>query len=142
MVVDSSALIALLFADPGYERVEATLIEADRPVMAAATLLESSIVVHRANKPVGVSDLDELIRDMEIDCVAIDRSLAVAARDAFIRYGKGVHAAGLNFGDCFSYALAMTRDEPLLFTGADFAQTDVRVAAPPADWKPPADGAK
>lgn len=135
MVVDSSALIALLLREPGYERVEATLITAGRPVMSAATLLESSMVANRDTVRAGIPDLDELITEMQIDCVAVDRSLAIAARDAFVKYGKGIHPAGLNFGDCFSYALATTRDEPLLFTGEDFAQTDVKVAVPPAKWK-------
>lgn len=80
----------------------------------------------------GIGGLDNLLDVSGIDCVSVDRSLALAAREAFTRYGKGIHPAGLNFGDCFSYALATTRDEPLLFTGTDFAQTDVKVAAPPA----------
>jgi ribonuclease VapC len=142
VVVDSSALIALLLEDPGYERVEAALITTDRPVMSAATLLESSMVARRNTKRAGIADLDELIADMGVDCIAVDRSLAVAARDAFTRYGKGIHPAALNFGDCFSYALARTRDEPLLFTGEDFLQTDVKVAAPPADWDPLASTAR
>jgi ribonuclease VapC len=142
VVVDSSALIALLLEDPGYERVEAALITTDRPVMSAATLLESSMVAHRNIERAGIADLDELVADMGIDCVAVDRSLAVAARDAFTRYGKGIHPAALNFGDCFSYALATARDEPLLFTGEDFSQTDVKVAAPPADWDPLASTAR
>lgn len=143
MVVDTSALIAILLAEPGYEGLEATLITVERPVMPATTLLEASMVAHgRVEQSGSIADLDELITDMDIDCIAVDRSLAVAARDAFTRYGKGIHPAGLNFGDCFSYALATARDEPLLFTGTDFSQTDVKVAAPPADWKPLAGDAR
>ena len=101
------------------------------------------MVAHgREKESGGIGDLDELVADMRIDCIAVDRSLAVAARDAFTRYGKGIHPAALNFGDCFSYALATARDEPLLFTGEDFLQTDVKVAAPPADWDPLASTAR
>jgi ribonuclease VapC len=80
------------------------------------------MVVHVRGKEVALQPLDALLSGLAI------------ARDAFIRYGKGNHAAGLNFGDCFSYALAKTRDEPLLFKGDDFSQTDVAVARPPAGW--------
>lgn len=130
MVVDSSALVAMLRKEPGHEALRVALAAAPRAVMSAATLLEVSMVMHSKDDVNGISDLDELIRDAGIATVAISRLLALAARDAFTRYGKGIHPAGLTFGDCFSYALATTRDEPLLFTGDDFAQTDVKVAAP------------
>lgn len=132
MVVDSSALIAILLGEHDHERMEALLIDTARAVMSAATLLEASMVACGRGDELNVADLDELIADLAIDCVAVDRKQAITARDAFIRYGKGRHPAGLNFGDCFSYALAKTRDEPLLFKGDDFSRTDVKVAAPPA----------
>lgn len=136
MVVDSSALVAMLRKEPGHEALRVTLAASPRAVISAPTLLEVSMVMYSKDETNGIGDLDELLRSARIDTVAVGQPLALAARDAFVRYGKGIHPAGLNFGDCFSYALATSRDEPLLFTGADFAQTDVKVAAPPADWKP------
>ena len=135
MVVDSSALIAIIRAEPGWESLEASLLDSTRAVLSAAALVEASIVLYAKRGDDGVDRLDELIASMQIDCAAIDRSTAVVARDAFVRYGKGRHPAALNFGDCFSYALAKTRDEPLLFKGEDFSLTDVRVAVPPRDWR-------
>jgi ribonuclease VapC len=135
MVVDTSALIAVAFLEPGFEALEAALVITDRSVISAATLLEASMVVNARRGQSGLEQLDQLLSDLAIDTVAVDSSQAFVARDAFIRYGKGNHAAGLNFGDCFSYALAKTRDEPLLFKGDDFSQTDVAVAGPPAGWR-------
>jgi ribonuclease VapC len=134
MVVDTSAVIAVAFLEPGFEPLEAALVVADRSVISAATLLEASMVVHARGREAGLKQLDELLSELAIDTVAVDSSQAFVARDAFIRYGKGNHPAGLNFGDCFSYALAKIRDEPLLFKGGDFSQTDVAVASPPAGW--------
>jgi ribonuclease VapC len=134
MVVDTSAVIAVAFLEPGFEPLEAALVVADRSVISAATLLEASMVVHARGREAGLKQLDELLSELAIDTVAVDLSQAFVARDAFIRYGKGNHPAGLNFGDCFSYALAKIRDEPLLFKGGDFSQTDVAVASPTAGW--------
>lgn len=134
MVVDTSAVIAVAFLEPGFEPLEAALVVADRSVISAATLLEASMVVHARGAEAGLKQLDELLSELAIDTVAVDLSQAFVARDAFIRYGKGNHPAGLNFGDCFSYALAKIRDEPLLFKGGDFSQTDVAVASPTAGW--------
>jgi ribonuclease VapC len=135
VVVDTSALIAVAFEEPGFESLEASLIVADRPVISAATLLEASMVVHARHGGEGLAYLDGLLSDLVIDAVAVDATQALAARQGFVRFGKGKHAAGLNFGDCFSYALAKVRDEPLLFKGGDFSRTDVVVALPPPDWK-------
>jgi ribonuclease VapC len=90
-------------------------------------LLECSIVQSSVEE--GIVDLDELLQIAAIRCVAVDRTQALAAREAWMRYGKGRSSAALNLGDCFSYALATTRHEPLLFKGNDFARTDVVAAA-------------
>lgn len=77
----------------------------------------------------GIDDLDDLLREAGVRYVPVDLHQALAARRAWVRYGKGNSPAGLNFGDCFSYALARTLDRPLLFKGGDFTRTDVRAAA-------------
>jgi ribonuclease VapC len=135
VVVDTSALLAVAFQEPGFESLEASLIVADRPVISAATLLEASMVVYSRYGEDGLARLDGLLADLAIDAVAVDSTQALVARKGFARFGKGNHGAGLNFGDCFSYALAKLRDEPLLFKGEDFSQTDLAVAVPPADWR-------
>jgi ribonuclease VapC len=128
MVVDSSALVAVLRDEPERAEFLALLASDDDPLISAATLLECSIAMHnRAGAP-GIARLDELLRVAGIRCVAVDEAQALAAREAWLRYGKGRSPARLNFGDCFSYALAKTQDRPLLFKGNDFGETDVRVA--------------
>jgi ribonuclease VapC len=98
-------------------------------VISAATLLEASIVMHAKTGEPGVSDLDELIAASAIRTVAVDSRHAELARRAFFAYGKGRDAAGLNYGDCFSYALAKALDRRLLFKGLDFARTDLQPAS-------------
>ncbi|HEU4701537.1 MAG TPA: type II toxin-antitoxin system VapC family toxin [Conexibacter sp.] len=88
------------------------------------------IVMHRRGGDLAVETLDDLLLSAGVRCVALDVTHVHAARDAWLRYGKGRSPAGLNFGDCFSYALAKTTGRPLLFKGEDFGQTDVTPAAP------------
>lgn len=128
MIVDSSAFVAVLLDEPEGEAFRALL--ADQPVrLSAATLTECHIVLSGKPGDGLVDDLEELLRVSAVDVVAVDESLARVAADAHRRYGRGSGSpAKLNYGDCFSYALAMTRDEPLLFKGDDFIHTDVRVA--------------
>ncbi len=128
MVLDTSALMAMLFDEPEREEFIALLTEADDPLISAATLVEASIVMQARTGDAGVADLDDLLAAVAARCVAVDHAQAHLARDALARYGKGRAAAGLNFGDCFAYALAQATDRPLLFKGADFAQTDARPA--------------
>jgi len=128
IVVDSSAFIAIQRREPEAESFSRALSLAESPTMAAATYLECAIVASRASD--GRAVLDEWIRARRISVVPVDHALAQVAADAFARYGKGRHAAGLNFGDCFAYALARSLNAPLLFKGEDFARTDVlRIAA-------------
>lgn len=129
MVVDTSALIAYLNAEPGAERIEAALVSARRLFLSAATLVEAGIVAERQNEESGGRDLDLLIHRLRVEVVPVTEEQAELARSAYRRFGKGKHPAALNFGDCFSYALARSLGEPLLFVGADFSKTDIQTAA-------------
>jgi ribonuclease VapC len=129
MVVDTSALIAYLNAEPEAERIEVALVSARRLFLSAATLVEAGIVAERQNEESGGRDLDLLIHRLRVEVVPVTEDQAELARSAYRRFGKGKHPAGLNFGDCFSYALARSLGEPLLFVGADFSETDIETAA-------------
>jgi ribonuclease VapC len=128
MVVDASAVVAILVDEPERPSFVRALARATDPLMSAATLLESSIVMYWRGGDHGIEDLDDLLLSAGIRIAAVDVAQAHAARDAWLRYGKGRSPAGLNFGDCFSYALAKTTGRPLLFKGDDFALTDVTPA--------------
>lgn len=129
MVIDTSALIAYLNAEPEAERIETALISARRLFLSAGTLIEAGIVAERQNEQSGGRDLDLLLHRLGVEIVPVTQEHAELARGAYRRFGKGVHPAGLNFGDCFSYALSRSLGEPLLFVGGDFSQTDIEVAA-------------
>jgi ribonuclease VapC len=128
MVVDTSALVAILQAEPDRRTFTEALEEAGHCVMSAASFVEVSMVIETRFGARGVQDLDLLMSKAGIDIVSVDREQALMARRAFARFGKGRHPAGLNFGDCFAYALAEARTEPLLFKGDDFAKTDIESA--------------
>ena len=125
MVVDPSALIAVLQDEPDREAIIECIQSADSICMSVVSFVEASIVIHHRNRIDGLLDLDLLISKAGIELVSCDSNQAYVARSAFRIYGKGQHPAKLNFGDCFSYALAKTRNEPLLYKGQDFSQTDV-----------------
>jgi ribonuclease VapC len=125
MIVDTSALIAILRKEQGYQSCIETLLKADRVRISAATLLESRMVADRDN---GLAELAELLVTLDAEIIAVDQAQTDVAFQGFLRYGKGQHPAGLNFGDCFSYALAKVYDEPLLFKGNDFPRTDIDTA--------------
>ncbi|MGF1648162.1 MAG: type II toxin-antitoxin system VapC family toxin [Kineosporiaceae bacterium] len=128
MVIDTSALMAMLSGEPEAERFEA-MVESD-PVrlMSTATALEAAIVVETRFGEPGGRELDLWLHRADVGLVAVDVAQLAAARRAHRRYGKGRHPAGLNYGDCFSYALSAVSGEPLLFKGEDFGRTDVAVA--------------
>jgi ribonuclease VapC len=132
MVIDTSALLAILLDEPERrEFVEA--IEADpMRILSAATLVEGSMVLEARHGPDGVRDLDLLLARAEISVAPVDVDQAYEARHAFRNFGRGRHRANLNFGDCFAYALSRSLGEPLLFKGSDFALTDVTPALPAA----------
>jgi ribonuclease VapC len=129
MIIDASALGAILLAEPDGQTF-ADAIEAN-PVrrLSAATFLEIAIVVDNRRQPNAGRRLDDVIRDAAITIEPVTERQARIAREAYRDYGKGSgHPAGLNFGDCFAYALARDRAEPLLYKGTDFALTDVKSA--------------
>lgn len=128
MVLDTSAVVAILFDEPE-RRAFTEAIEADsRRLMSAASVLESALLVEaRRGEPAG-RELDLLIHRAGISTVPVDAEQVELARRAWRRYGKGRHRADLNFGDCFAYALAAATGEALLFKGEDFAATDLVAA--------------
>lgn len=128
MVIDSSAVLAILQDEPERRSFNALIVAARSCSLSAATLVELSIVVQARFGAEGQSDLDLLLRTAQVEIVSFTREHSDLARTAFTRYGKGRHRAGLNLGDCFSYALARFLDEPLLFKGDDFVHTDLRSA--------------
>jgi ribonuclease VapC len=129
MVVDTSALIAVLNNEPVSARIEAAMLAAPRLAISAATLVEASIVADSKRQPDGVAELDLLLSALRVEVIPVIREHATLARTAYRDFGKGRHPAGLNFGDCFSYALARALGEPLLFIGDDFGRTDAEAAA-------------
>ena len=125
MIVDTSALIAILRREPAATALNKALVRERPAKISAGTLVEARMLAERF----GVArDLEDLLRDAAVIVVPVDQAQADAAHNGFLRCGKGRHPAALNLGDLFAYALAKTRDEPLLFKGNDFARTDLRPA--------------
>ena len=129
MVIDTSALLAILQDEPERRAFNEAIEAADSRRLSTATWVETSIIVESRYGAEGLRDLDLLISKASIDLVPVDVEQAHIARLAFSRFGKGRHPAGLNYGDCFSYALATALGEPLLYKGGDFALTDIAAAA-------------
>jgi ribonuclease VapC len=129
MVIDTSALLAILQDEPERRSFNEAIEAADSRSMSTATFVETSIVIESRYGAEGLRDLDLLVAKASIDLIPVDAEQAHLARTAFSRFGKGRHPAGLNYGDCFSYALAKTLGEPLLYKGGDFSLTDLRVWA-------------
>ena len=128
MIVDSSAVLAILFGEPDARRHAAAIMAAYPCRMSVANVLEASIVVEHRGGEQAAHNLDALLERAEIELVPVTVEHLEAARVAWRRFGKGDHPAALNFGDCFAYALARTTGEPLLFKGDDFARTDIESA--------------
>lgn len=127
MVIDSSALFAILRGEPeGAAFVTAIHSDLVR-LVSAVTKLEAGMVAIGRHGVAGAGDLDRLLAEIGANIVPFDNEQAHIARDAFARFGKGRHPAGLNFGDCAAYALAIAEAEPLLFKGTDFGNTDAEV---------------
>jgi ribonuclease VapC len=125
MVIDTSAMLAILFDEPGRAEYVAAIDRDAVRAMSVASFVECSIVLDARFGPDGLRDLDLFIARAQVTLVPVDVDQAYVARQAYRKFGKGRHAAGLNYGDCFAYALARTMAEPLLFKGDDFALTDV-----------------
>ena len=128
MVIDSSALLAIVLDEREREVFLAKINLDARPMIAAANYVEAAIVVTARRGPSAAARLRALLEEAGVEIAAVDAELSEAAIDAFRRFGKGRHAAGLNLGDCFAYALAAVTGEPLLFKGDDFAKTDIAAA--------------
>ena len=129
MVIDSSALFAILSDEPERRRFNEAIEAAESSVISVASFVETSNVIETRFGAEGLRDLDLFLSVAGIELVEIDIEQGHAARRAFSEFGKGRHPAGLNFGDCFSYALAKVRGERLLFKGDDFAKTDIERAS-------------
>jgi ribonuclease VapC len=128
MVADTSALVAVLLREPTADRLTGALDQAPVIRCSAVSLVEAAMVMQGRLGERGERELDLLLARLRVEIVPVTVEQAEVARSAFRRFGKGRHPAGLNFGDCFSYALARALGEPLLFVGNDFSQTDVQVA--------------
>jgi ribonuclease VapC len=129
MVVDSSALLAILQDEPESQHFTDLMLGAPVRLVSASTWFEASMVMLSRRGEAGLADLVAFCRSAGIETVPFDAAHAELALEGFRRFGKGRHRAGLNFGDCVSYALARATDEPLLFKGEDFGHTDVKRAA-------------
>ena len=128
MILDSSALLALVFREPGYERVLDAVTAADWVGVGAPTLAETGIVLAARISEEAKPTLALLLEHLDLGVVPFAAAHARAAREAFTRFGRGRHPAALNFGDCLTYAVARVAGMPLLFVGDDFAQTDLEPA--------------
>jgi ribonuclease VapC len=126
MVLDTSAIMAIFANEPEAEMFERRIADDAMRLISAATLLEASIVIESRLGDAGGREFDLWLVRAAIETVPVDAQQADMARRAWRRFGKGRHPAGLNYGDCFAYALAICRDEPLLFKGDDFTKTDIR----------------
>lgn len=122
MIVDSSAIVAIVWAEPEAEEFIAAIVNSDKASISAGNYLEASIVIDRDRNPTVSARLDATLNQLEIDIAPITASQAKIARQAYRDFGRGSGSrAQLNYGDCFAYALAMERGEPLLYKGDDFA---------------------
>ncbi len=128
MVVDASAVLAILFNEPERDRFARAVADAGVRLLGAVNALEAAVVVGARKGPAGGRELDLLLHHADIEIVDFDHAKWRLAREAYDRFGKGKHPAGLNLGDCCAYALARHAGEPLLFKGTDFPRTDVTAA--------------
>jgi ribonuclease VapC len=128
IAVDTSALIAILWGEKDEQRLRARLEQTSGALVSTASILELQLVVAGIRSKTGWQQAEALLNRYNIVPRPFDEQQLRIAQDAALRFGKGRHKAGLNFGDCFAYALAISEDIPLLFTGKDFAHTDVTAA--------------
>ena len=128
MVIDTSAIFAIAFNEPEAASLEQRIADDPVRLISAATVLEAAMVIEARLGEAGGSEFDLWLHKAGIEIVAVEPEHADKARRAWRSYGKGRHPAGLNFGDCFVYALAALTGEPLLYKGNDFSQTDIQAA--------------
>lgn len=127
MVIDASALVAILFGEPERDRFVDLITKAETRLLSAANALEAAMVTEYQLGIAGGHELDILLHKAAIEIVSVDADHFSIARQAWRKFGKGKHPAGLNFGDCFAYALAKISNEPLLAKGRDFQETDLQL---------------
>jgi ribonuclease VapC len=127
MVIDTSALLAILLAEAEAEPFTRAIAGEPRRLVSAVSALEAAIVIQTRKGPAGVRELDLLVHSAAMSIVSFDDEQVQIARTAYEKYGRGRHPAALNLGDCSSYALARTSGEPLLCKGDDFPRTDIRL---------------
>jgi ribonuclease VapC len=127
MVLDTSAILAILQDEPERRKFNEAIEAAETRSLSTASFVECSMILESRYGPDGVRDLDLVIAKAHVSLVPVDEEQADLGRRAFRKYGKCRHPAGLNFGDCFSYALSQALNEPLLFEGNDFSQTDIQI---------------
>ena len=125
MVIETSALVSMLTDEPEAQRFEAAVAADPVRLMSTASYLEAAIVIEQRFGEPGGRELDLWLHRAGVDLVGVDADQAEVARSAYRRFGKGRDPAGLNYGDCFAYALAKVSGEPLLFKGGDFSKTDI-----------------
>lgn len=128
MVVDTSAIVSVIEAEAGWQHFFDAMAEAPRLSMSTATWVELGIVAIARLRPGAEDEAATLCEDLDVQLAPLDLEQSLLAREAFRRFGRGRHRAGLNLGDCFAYALARQRNEPLLFKDDDFAHTDIEPA--------------
>jgi ribonuclease VapC len=130
MTLDSSALIAILFAEPGYLDLVDRILSADAVRMSAPSVVEASLVLagRRRSPAPAVGEVEALLKELGVTVVPFGEHESQAAVDAFLRFGRGRHRAALNFGDCLAYAAASVAGDSLLFVGDDFSKTDIQSA--------------
>jgi ribonuclease VapC len=128
VILDTSALVAVLFEEPGFQELEHKMLGTSVIAIGAPTLVETEMVAVRKYGEAAHLTIARLRESMDIAVISFGQSHWETAADAFIRFGKGRHPAALNYGDCMSYATARIADRPLLFVGNDFAQTDIEAA--------------
>lgn len=137
LVVDTSAAVAVILGEAGGDELAEHLENAVGRLMSAAIRVELGIVIEARLWPAGQDVVERFLRDAQVEIVPVDADLAARAMSGWRRFGKGRHPAGLNFGDCFSYALAERSGHPVLCTGYDFAATDISVIRPAFTTEPP-----
>jgi ribonuclease VapC len=129
MVIDTSALVAILEQEDGARSFAEAIAATATPLISAVSVVETGIVMVTRRGDGGGHDLDDLVRACRLEIIPFTEEHARLARDGFARFGKGRHAARLNFGDCISYALSKATGRPLLYKGDDFSRTDVEAAS-------------
>jgi len=125
MVIDSSALLAILLGEQEAPTFASAIAGEQKRLISAVSALETAIVIETRKGQPGGREFDLLVHKAQMEVVGMDTEQVQLARDAYSKFGKGRHPAGLNLGDCCSYALARSSGEPLLFKGDDFSKTDI-----------------